>query len=462
MGINPLNFNFQPQDLGPKFGDAAKSFLDAYNGQQKRGEDRAKALAENAMAKLKLEREPDRLDAEIESYRANSDYLRQQAKFYPDFIRAQVESLIAQGRLHEAQMNLANYDLKIKQVGVDALSRFNKGGQEQPPTPLQPVQPVQPGQSPMPNLNGANPFNGPGSQNYGQIEVQNQGGPNIGEAPGKEFNPDANGVRPMETPPDSAPENISQEYPDRQTGSGALYKDIQENPALGFALEQAGYKIPEAELKKHEAQNESAHKAYISAVESARNAGDMLDTVRQVKGLIADLPAEVQDAVGPFNNLMAKYAGDPETQNALGAIMTTAGELQADYARKLSSKVTDKDLQLAGQVKFVPSEPFDLMRGKLEVLEMGAQILHNRDNLRAELLDKNYKEHQIDKIVRERYPSGSIATRLKSIRRQEDSLNAKNALRGQMPSSINGITLDQVRAEKAKRQAEKARRQGGQ
>lgn len=65
MGINPISFNFQPLDLGPKFGDIAKGAVGAFNAQQQRGEERERALADNAMARLKLERAPEQMDADL-------------------------------------------------------------------------------------------------------------------------------------------------------------------------------------------------------------------------------------------------------------------------------------------------------------------------------------------------------------------------------------------------------------
>ncbi len=61
MPLNPGNFLFPIQNLGPDIG----KFFEGYNTQQKRGEEREKALAESAMARLKAERYPELLDAEL-------------------------------------------------------------------------------------------------------------------------------------------------------------------------------------------------------------------------------------------------------------------------------------------------------------------------------------------------------------------------------------------------------------
>lgn len=61
MPLNPGNFLFPTQNLGPDFG----KFFGAYNEQQKRGEERELALVNNAMAKLKAERYPEILNAEL-------------------------------------------------------------------------------------------------------------------------------------------------------------------------------------------------------------------------------------------------------------------------------------------------------------------------------------------------------------------------------------------------------------
>jgi hypothetical protein len=68
MPLNPGSFLFPIQNLGPDFG----KFFGAYNEQQKRGEEREMALANNAMAKLKAERYPDILNAEVKKTEAEA------------------------------------------------------------------------------------------------------------------------------------------------------------------------------------------------------------------------------------------------------------------------------------------------------------------------------------------------------------------------------------------------------
>ena len=433
MPLNPGNFLFPIQNLGPDIG----KFFEGYNTQQKRGEERERALAENAMARLKLERAPRQLDAELRTAEGNADYIEQQARYYPTFIQAQVDNLTSQGRLHEAQTLLANYDLQLKQTGTNALQQFDQmpqGNQGQAPQPLQPAQPVQPGQAAMPNITNTNPF--AGSKNYGGIENTSQ-----------DFEPAGDPMERGEAPAGAAMQkgitlgDVSQKYQKKGSGANNLYEAVKQNPSLGFALQSAGYKIPDVESKADIARTERIAKAYTESAEAAHAARNTLETIHQAQDIIASLPAEAREAIGPINSLMTKYTADPAVQRSFGALVSLSRDLQKDYAKQLGPRATNMDLQLASEAKYDEKTPIEIVIGKLSALEAATQTAANREDLRADLLDKGYSEHESDSIVRKEYPLTRISDELKRLNTQE-----KNA------GSIRNVTLDQVRAEKARRQ----------
>ena len=302
MPLNPGNFLFPIQNLGPDFG----KFFGAYNEQQKRGEEREKALAENAMSKINLEYAPREKEANIKGLESDALYKTLLARYYPDLARVQIQEHGAHGNLYSQQAKNAAAELQIKQDAIDAIQRYNNsrnsGGQAG-------------------GISG-----GPGTSSPMPME---------GGIPWKQ------GVEES-----GSPQSIAERYPSRKSGVNDLYEAAKADPSLAYALEVAGHKFPESVIKADITRSENTEKAYNESVASASASGDMLENLNQVQELVDLLPDEVRSAVGPVNHLMAKYRGDPEVQATLGAIMSKSRDLQADYARRLSERVTDKDLNL--------------------------------------------------------------------------------------------------------------------
>jgi hypothetical protein len=388
MPLNPGNFLFPIQNLGPDLG----KFFEAYNTQQKRGEEREKALAENAMAKLKLERAPRQLDAELLGAENNAKLLGEQANWFAPSAIAQIGEHGAHAGLYGAQAEAAKRESEQTQFLYDYFKNYQNqrfGKQE----------------AQMPQA-------GTGSGAFGQPTPMEGGVP--WAMPGQ-----------MPQPQKAQQTQQSQGY----QGSGLtprqqLDRDIAQDPLLALAAKKLGYERNPEDIKRAELEAASNEKVIAETAEQAEAQQTVLDNLSQMQELMDSDSKTFAAATGPYNQYAGPLYGSDKVRRMGAAIDTLSANLQGDFARAFGGRLLKTEFDLAKMAKFEKGTPTEMIRAKVAALQELSKVALARGDRKARLMRADVPERDAQKMAIEAHPTTSIAERLKSLDKKDKQFKA--------------------------------------
>lgn len=382
MPLNPGNFLFPIQNLGPDFG----KFFGAYNEQQKRGEDRERALADNAMSRLNLEYAPREKEANIKSAEAQALYNTLLAKYYPDVAKSQIGEHGAHAGLYGAQADAAKRESDQNQHLYDYFKNYqNQRFGNQAAQMLQAGAVNGSFEQPAP-MEGGVPWAMPGQMPQAQ-KAQGYQGSEL--TPRQQFD-----------------------------------RDIAQDPMLALAAKKLGYERNPEDIKRAELETISNEKVIGETAEQATAQQAVLDNLNQMQDLIDSDPKTFAAATGPYNQYAGPLYGSDKVKHVSGAIDTISANLQGDFARAFGGRLLKTEFDLAKMAKFEKGTPTEMIKAKVLALQELSKVALARGDEKARLMRKGVSERDAQKMAIEATPTKSIAEQLKSLDKKDKQSKA--------------------------------------
>ena len=419
MALNPGNFLFPVQDLGPKFGDAAKAFIGSYNEQQKRGEEREKALYENFIKSKEAENAPQQYKANAELTQNQANLFGEQFKHYPLRAQAEIFKLMQEGQFAKAQALSQMIDVQMKQEDANYLQQFfnNQGSANQAQIP-------QTSEPAIPNLNGSNPFILNQDQSFDVASAPQEAGSYMFDesvpygAVEQNYN-----AQPQQESYNPAQQAFQKQSPQLMTEQERMEKAIAEDPRAARAFKRLGYeRRPESETRQ-KALSEHDVKRLAEVEENLAAGHELADNLGLLNQLIDDNWQEVSSVVGPVDSFLKKFEkiGTPEEREVLGVINAYSGMITAAMAGTFKGAFRSGEQALIEGLKPTAKDSPAAFRAKVKALMESTAIVNKRNELIAEYINQGMPSYKAVERARSETSMDRIKTLVVSYKNSENN-----------------------------------------
>lgn len=187
------------------------------------------------------------------------------------------------------------------------------------------------------------------------------------------------------------------------------------------------------EKKRVETMGAIPAKSYEKATDTLANLDSIQSNLDHIVDVLQDSP-NANNLIGPINQHLAKFFGNPTDQAAVGQIMSATGNIVLDAAKDIKGAFTGRDQTLINSMKPNAGDPYFVFLGKTKGMAELNRMTQNRLSKYADYLSEGMAPHKALSKAREETDFSNLAPKVSGF--------VKNAERREMIKSGKNPTFE--------------------